>query len=263
MITKCNSGVPDRLDFSPAPGTRACLPPLLKGRDRVSRVRNPNNVGEGCNLTSEKPQRWVPIHHFHSPKKGRGTPTYNQYKTGESIHPSSPFQDGGNPHVKRPLDTRGLHGKYRLEGHLFCGANKRTRQEIPEVQVERHSVSVQLPTFWTVMCSLGLYQYNQGSNCSAKGNEHQNNILYRRYAHHGRIGDSSARPCSSNLIPPGEPRVHHKIPEVNSGTKDNPQVPRFPSRLLFHGAQAPSKQTEEYISKARQGGSLPPVTPLH
>ena len=46
----------------------------------------------------------------------------------------------------------------RLEGRLFCGANKRIRQEIPEVHLERQDtcMSVQLPTFWTVVCFLGL-----------------------------------------------------------------------------------------------------------
>ena len=154
--TGCNSGVQNRLELKTPPSTGVYQPPLLNRGDRVSKFRDPNNEREGCDLFGDKPRRRISVHHFHSPKKGWGTQTYIQPKEVESVHSSPSLQDGRNSHVKRPLETRGPYGKDRLEGRLLCGTDKRARQEIPEVQVERYSLSVQLSTFWTVMCSLGL-----------------------------------------------------------------------------------------------------------
>ena len=57
--------------------------------------------------------------------------------------------------------------------------------------MEGQDISVQLPTFWTVMCSLGLYQDNQGSNSSPERGGHQAHHLHRRYADHGRVRDTA------------------------------------------------------------------------
>ena len=56
--------------------------------------------------------------------------------------------------------------------------------------MERSDVSVQLPSFWSVMCSLGLYQDNQGSSGSSEEHGHKTDNLHRRHADHGRDGVS-------------------------------------------------------------------------
>ena len=55
--------------------------------------------------------------------------------------------------------------------------------------MEGSNVAVQLPTFWAVMRSLGLYQDNQGSSSSLEGDGRKRYNLHRRHVNHGRIGD--------------------------------------------------------------------------
>ena len=81
--------------------------------------------------------------------------------------------------------------KIDLKATYFCGANKQARQEIPKVQGEKSNVSVQLPTFWVIMRSLGLYQDNQGSSSSPEGDGRETNYVHRRYADHGTVGDDA------------------------------------------------------------------------
>ena len=52
-----------------------------------------------------------------------------------------------------------------------------TQDKKHKVHVERRSVSVQLPTFWAVMCSLGLYQDNQAESETLL-RDHIGGILY-------------------------------------------------------------------------------------
>ena len=54
----------------------------------------------------------------YSQKDGGHRPIIN-LKEVKQIHPTPSFQDGRDTHAKRPLETRGLHGKDRLERHLL------------------------------------------------------------------------------------------------------------------------------------------------
>ena len=54
-------------------------------------------------------------------------------------------------------------------------------QEISPLQMEKQDISVQLPTFWSVMCSLGLYQDNQGSGGDPKEHGHSSYHIHRRH----------------------------------------------------------------------------------
>ena len=81
---------------------------------------------------------------FLVPKKDGGYRSIINLKALDKIYPTPTFQNEGNTHAKRPLETEGLHGKDRLEGCLFCGANKRPRQEISEVQMGREHVHVSI-----------------------------------------------------------------------------------------------------------------------
>ena len=112
--------------------------------------------------------------------------------------------------------------------------------------MEGSNVSVQLPTFWTIMRSLGLYQDNQGSSSSLEGDGRENNNLHRRHVDHGRIGDFAERPRQRSCIPPREPRVCDQPPQIGAGTQENHRVSRLPSRFDVHGTQAPRGQDQKH-----------------
>ena len=253
----CNSRLSNRVAGQTLPGASPSLPPLLERRDRVSgdggrendiqRGDHPSGVWDGERLC---------LQHFLGSQEGWGPQANNQPEKAELLCPTPSLQDGGNTYAKRPLKARGFYGQDRPEGRLLCGADKRAGQEIPEVQVERSNVSVQLPTFWTVMRSLGLYQDNQGSSSSPEGDGRENYNVHRRYADHGRVGDLAERPCQRSGVPPREPRFRDQLPQIVAGTQESLRVPRLPSRLDVHGTETSRGQDQEHQrgSKEDSGG---------
>ena len=172
----CSSGVSDRVVGATTSTPPPNASPFPQERDGISRPGDSKHGQERSHITGGEPTRWLPVHHLSSSKERWGPQTPNQ---PQRIHPSPSFQDGGYPHAERSPETRGFHGKDRSERRIFRGPNKQIRPKIPEVQVERQDISVQLPAFWTVMCSLGLYQDNQGRNSSLERDGHQAHHLHR------------------------------------------------------------------------------------
>ena len=92
------------------------------------------------------------------------------------------------------------------------------------------------------MCSLGLYQDNQGSSVSPKGNRHQAHHLYRGHSRHGRVGDSIERPLHRDHLPPGEPDICDKFPKITTRTNEGHRLSRIPVGLDPYRAEAPRGQ---------------------
>ena len=179
----CNPGIPHRVATPPLSEGPASLPPILPGRDGVSGVRNKSDADKTGNFSSRHPLgvAGFPFKHLLGAKKGWWAQTHNQPEKVKRIYSPYSLQDGRNPHAKRPVKTGRFYGEDRSEGRVLRGTNRREGQAIPEVQVEEQNVPIQLPTFWTVMRSLGLYQDNEGSSRDLERNGSQAHHLHRRH----------------------------------------------------------------------------------
>ena len=122
---------------------------------------------------------WVPLKPLPSPPKRQWSETGNQSEIPKQFCSTPPFQDGGNSSTERHHETRGLDDENRPKRCIFLSTNISRGQEISLLQMEKQDISVQLPTFWSVMHSLGLYQDNQGSSGDPKEHGHSSyHILY-------------------------------------------------------------------------------------
>ena len=75
---------------------------------------------------------------FLVPKKDGGHRPIINLKSLNNFVPHHHFKMEGIYMLKDLLKAGGLHGQDRPEGRLFCGANKRTGQEISEVQMQTY-----------------------------------------------------------------------------------------------------------------------------
>ena len=179
---------------------------------------------------------------FLVPKKGGGLrPIINLKKLNEFI-PHHLFKMEGI-HMLKDLLKQGDFMAKRSEGRIFRGPNKQIRPKTPEVQVERQDISVQLPAFWAVMCSLGLYQ---GSNSSLERDGHQAHHLHGRHTDHGGVGDTAKRSHPRCNLPPRESRSCDQLSKIHTGCNEKHRVSRLPGRFRHHGAESPRGQIEEY-----------------
>ncbi len=98
-------GLQNRMADRTIPETLAYMPPVLWGRDRVSRDRNQANATERGNLTGGNwngPGR-LPFQHLLGPQERRRSQTNHQLEKVERICPAPSLQDGRDSHAKKDL----------------------------------------------------------------------------------------------------------------------------------------------------------------
>ena len=191
---------------------------------------------------------WVPFKPLPSPQKRRWSETGNQSEIPKQLCSTPPFQDGGNSSIERHHETRGLDDESRPKRCIFLSTNMSRGQEISPLQMEKQDISVQLPTFWSVMCSLGLYQDNQGSGGNPKEHGHSSYHIHRRHTDNSRDRVTGEGSDSSPLIPSGEPGICDQLPKIPTKTNPDDRLPGLHSRFSADGAETPRTKDTEYQS---------------
>ena len=239
----CNSGVPHRMAQPPLSEGQPTLPPFLSRGDGVSGARDKSNAGETGNFSGGSPfgGAGISVKHLPSAEERRGhRPIINLKKLNEFI-PHLHFKMEGIHMLKDLLRQGDFMAKIDLKDAYFAVPIS----EEDRKYLGKQNVSIQLPSFWAIMRSLGLYQDNQGSSFSPERNGHQAHHLHRRHSGHGRVGDSTERPCGRDYLPPGELGIRDKLPQVATGTNESYRFPRLSTGLDRHGAQTPRRQDKE------------------
>ena len=188
-----------------------------------------------------------PLHHnIPSPQERWGPQNNYQPEEVEQFGPAPSFQDGGDTHAKRPVEARRLHGQDRLERRLSCSANKQARQEIPEVQMETSNVSVQLPTFWAVICAPWVFTKITKAVAAVL---REMDVRLIMYVDNMLIMETMLR----NSLSPRESRICDQLPQVTSGASEEHRLSGVPDRFSIHGTQASGREDQEYQSRGQEG----------
>ena len=174
---------------------------------------------------------------FHSqlftvPKKNGGTRPIINLKKTKFFCTDSPFQNGRYIYGERPPKNRRLDDQSGPEGRLLHGSHCAPPQEITLFQVARTDISVQLPAIRSVVSSLGLYQDHSPGYRDPQDTGPEDHNLHRRHSDHGRDSNISERTHSRTDLSPGEPGVHHKLPQIGPYANTKPRFSWIHNRLL-------------------------------
>ena len=111
-----------------------------------------------------------------------------------------------------------------------------------------------LPTFWIVMCSLGLYQDNEGSSHDPERNGHHAHHLHRQHPGHGGVRDSIEGTYNRDHLPPGELEFVTNLPKsLLEPTKTIDFLLDY-----HHGAETPRRQGKEPLGRGKEDSDSRP-----
>ena len=172
---------------------------------------------------------------FHSqlftvPKKDGGTRPIINLKKLNSFVQTVHFKMEGTYMLRDLLKTGDWMTKSGPEGRLLHGTHHAPPQEITPFQVARTDISVQLPAIRSVVSSLGLYQDHSPGYRDPQDTGPEDHNLHRRHSDHGRDSNVSERTHSD--LSPGEPGVHHKLPQIGPYANTRPRISGIHNRLL-------------------------------
>ena len=110
-------------------------------------------------------------------------------------------------HAERPPKNRRLDDQSEPEGRLLHGTHRAPPQEITPFQVARTDISVQLPAIRSVFSSL----------------------VFTTHPVNANVGE---RKHSRTDLIPGEPGVHHKLPQVSPYINTKPRISGLCNQFL-------------------------------
>ena len=156
--------VQPRLTTGALPEGSAPLTSLLSGGEQTNRGGDLSTPPKRSHIRDKGTREWFPFKHFSGSKKGRRAEASNKPQSPEPVPPSPPLQDGGDSHLEGLSQTRRLADESGFEGCLLHNPNSHLPQEVPQVQLPREDIPVQLPPLRSLFGTMGLYQDPQTSN---------------------------------------------------------------------------------------------------
>ena len=189
--------------------------------------------------------------HLPGPQKEWGTEASDQPQSSQSVCSPRTFQDGGHSHFEGPPAARGLASKNRPQGCLSGDSHSPDIQRLPQVSCSRQDISLHLPSIWTVLSPVGLYQNTETCPGFPTGNRSSIDRLYRRHSDPSRFKRTITQPSGRIVLPAGMPRVHHQQGEISDETRSCHRVSWPHSQLNQYGAESPTTENKTNSS----GGS--------
>ena len=258
----CNQGLPNRVCKNPNSEKFTESTSPVSGQEINSRQGSIRITGEACNSLGESTSSRGGFCKFPvcSPQKRGRQPPGSQPETPKPVFGLRAFQDGGDPHVERPLKTRGLVGKNRSKRCILNSTHLENPPEVPSFSVEREHAGVCLPPLWPSNSTQGLHQTHETSNSFTASKRALSNYLFRRCTFDGRIASSSPLSSSINSEFARKPRFHCQLQEIPFRPSTTIRVFRGPS-----GHQRPfpllarrktKKDSEEVAKHSRSIGNI-------
>ena len=237
----------NRLDCSTPSSETAPRNSLFRGRDELSFTRSAKDGRETCcyGSTDEEARERIHFSVVCSPEEGRGCETNNKSEESQHLCEESFLQDGRNSHSQRPAKAGRLDDESRSKGRLLCDPDNAGTHILPEISVDGKDVPVQLPTFRSVVGSMGLYQDHEANNGFSQDTRTESNHLHRRYSDSGRKRRESS---STHNVPDLSTRklgFHSKPNQIPSDSNPGDRIPRVDSELRNDGAEVTLRQDQE------------------
>ena len=122
-------------------------------------------------------------------------------------------------------------------------------QEVPQVQLPREHIPVQLPHLRSLLGTMGLYQDPQTSNSHSETVGGTVDSIHRRHTNPGGDQGTSLRGNSSPDIPTGKSGFHNQPEKVCNGTRSDNRVFGLDNQYPIDDFEPPSEQNERFTQK--------------
>ena len=251
---KHSARVQPRLATGALPEGSAPLTSLLSGGEQTNRGGDLSTPPKRSHIRDKGTREWFPFKHFSGSKKGRRAEASNKPQSPEPVPPSPPLQDGGDSHLEGLSQTRRLADESGFEGCLLHNPNSHLPQEVPQVQLPREDIPVQLPPLRSLFGTMGLYQDPQTSNSHSETVGGTVDSIHRRHTNPGGDQGTSLRGNSSPDIPTGKSGFHNQPEKVCNGTRSDNRVFGLDDQYPIDDFEPPSEQNEKDSRRSSKNG---------
>ena len=200
-----------------------------------------------------------------SPKEGRWCETSGQPQKFEHICRGTTFQNGGDPHPQKSVVKERLASKGRPEGCILFHPSPSESQEISVFPSQRQAVPIQLPSLWSGVSPVGLYQDPKASSSSRSGAGDAIGSLHRRHSPDGGVAGERSRSSERLDLPIAMLRFYNKQREDDFGTVPDTGVPGIHVQHSDNGASTTARETQKNsggVSETSRGGASVSPRPL-
>ena len=204
--------------------------------------RDPEFVGKESYRENSMGTTAVCLQHVPSGKEGWRSETSNQSETTELLCEYGTFQDGRDSLPTQPAKVRRLDGKNRFERRIFYDPNTGTGQSLPDLQVQRPIIPIQMSTIRPIMCPMGLHQDPKTSRGPAETARDTTSCLYRRHPDNGGVqrAGPGKRDRSGFLV--REPGFCDKQRQEHSRTNTRNRISGIQCKLSEYGIEPSIKE---------------------
>ena len=207
-VSECPSA---KVPTSPIPSQRTGQDPD-QGRAAI-------NAGKGsnCGASTLGGPEGLLLEHISSTQRGESE-ACDQPQGSQPVRKPPTLQNGGYTYSKGPDTVQRLDDQNRSEGCLLLGPNSRGTPEVPKVHSREPSLSVHLPSLWSVKHPLDLYQGSEASGGQAQRARGENGNVPGRHTDNGELAGDGTRTYSSSNLPLGEPGFLHQCKQIRDPT---------------------------------------------
>ena len=207
-VSECPSA---KVPTSPIPSQRTGQDPD-QGRAAI-------NAGKGsnCGASTLGGPEGLLLEHISSTQRGESE-ACDQPQGSQPVRKPPTLQNGGYTYSKGPDTVQRLDDQNRSEGCLLLGPNSRGTPEVPKVHSREPSLSVHLPSLWSVEHPLDLYQGSEASGGQAQRARGENGNVPGRHTDNGKLAGDGTRTYSSSNLPLGEPGFLHQYKQIRDPT---------------------------------------------
>ena len=194
------------------------------------------------------------LEHISSTQKRGESEACDQPQGSQPVCKPPTLQNGGYTYSKGSDTVQRLDDQNRSEGCLLLSPNSRGTPEVPKVHSREPSLSVYLPSLWSVERPLDLYQGPEASGGQAQRARGENGNVPGRHTDNGELAGDGTRTYSSSNLPLGEPGFLHQCKQIRDPTHSAGGVSGHDPGLLKNGNQDPGGENKEFESRRKECG---------
>ena len=227
------AGFPNPISEPTSAGKAAKPSYILRRAKSLNTTGGVHSSREGScsqNAQSSAPRELL-FNSFPSSQEGWSDETGNQSQEIERMGGAPALQNGGLGDPPGASEGERLDGEGGPQGCLLHSTNSYSSPTHAEISGGVRTLSIRMPAFPPVMCTLGIHQGDETSSHLPLEYGSENDHLHRRHSVDGRICRAGDTPPGSSTVPVDRFGVHCQCPQVSNFPNSADTVPGSPGTL--------------------------------